>query len=158
MFRPGKPISSFIYRCIRIKTPPSSGLVQVLLLAALLVSGCSGSSSGSVEESQPSDEVVVESEDDLDGGLAEGSTNVTAEQTISETTEDDEESTSSVDENLSTPDPIATQSTRVTFDITVPAYASDALQVLVAWGDREITAAWVTDESWIVADDLPTDT
>ncbi len=151
-------MSSFIYRCIRIKIVPLPGSVLVFLIAALLVSGCSGSSSGSDEESPLLNEVVIDSEDELDGGLAEGSTDVTAEQTSNEATEDNEESTSSLGQNLSTLDPVVALSTRVTFDITVPAYSSDALQVLVAWGDREITAAWVTDESWIVADDLPTDT
>jgi len=48
--------------------------------------------------------------------------------------------------------------TRVTFDITVPAYVSDSLQVRLVWGDLDTTAMWVVDESWTVIGDLPTDT
>jgi len=52
----------------------------------------------------------------------------------------------------------AIASTRVTFNINVPAYVSNALQVRVMWGDREGAAAWVTNESWTAIDDLPTNT
>jgi len=48
--------------------------------------------------------------------------------------------------------------TRVTFDVTVPAYTSNALQVRVLWGDTDTTAAWVVDETWTVSEVLPTDT
>ena len=44
------------------------------------------------------------------------------------------------------------------FDITVPEYASNELQVTVVWGDRVLPAAWVRDESWSVIDNLPADT
>jgi len=48
--------------------------------------------------------------------------------------------------------------TRVSFNITVPAYMSNELQIRVVWGDRDLTAGWVVDESWAVSDDFPTDT
>ena len=48
--------------------------------------------------------------------------------------------------------------TRVNFEITVPAYMSNELQIRVVWGDRDLTAGWVVDESWAVSDDFPTDT
>lgn len=47
---------------------------------------------------------------------------------------------------------------RVNFDITVPAYMSNELQIQVAWGDRELSAGFVVDESWAISDDFPTDT
>ena len=56
------------------------------------------------------------------------------------------------------PDPLVENSTRVDFDIQVPALVSDALQVRVTWGEKEITAAWVGDEFWFVSDDFPSDT
>ena len=59
---------------------------------------------------------------------------------------------------LVVPDPLVENSTRVDFDIQVPALMSDALQVRVTWGEKEITAAWVGDEFWFVSDDFPTDT
>ena len=49
-------------------------------------------------------------------------------------------------------------STRVTFDITVPAYVSSALQIRLYWGDKELTGTWIIDESWTLADDFPTNT
>lgn len=47
--------------------------------------------------------------------------------------------------------------TRVNFDITVPAYQSNELQIRVVWGDKDLTAGWVVDESWATSDDFPTD-
>lgn len=52
----------------------------------------------------------------------------------------------------------APTSVRVDFDITVPAYMSNELQIRVVWGDRDLTAGWVVDESWAVSGDFPTDT
>jgi hypothetical protein len=48
--------------------------------------------------------------------------------------------------------------TRVDFEITVPAYQSDALQLRVQWGEQDILAAWVGDEQWIASGDFPTST
>jgi len=60
---------------------------------------------------------------------------------------------------VSNDDPVVPASTQVTFEVTVPVYVSNALQVRLTWGDREMYAAWVTDESWVVADELlPTNT
>ena len=55
-------------------------------------------------------------------------------------------------------DPLIQNSTRVTFDIQVPAYQSDMLQLSLMWREREISAIWVGDEFWSAADDFPTDT
>ena len=55
------------------------------------------------------------------------------------------------------PDPMVQNLTVVDFEITVPAYVSDALQVRIAWGDRDFTAAWVGDEFWSASGELPTD-
>ena len=57
-----------------------------------------------------------------------------------------------------TPAEPAVTSTRVAFDITVPAYASDELQLDVAWGATEIRAEWVVDETWTATAELPADT
>ena len=48
--------------------------------------------------------------------------------------------------------------TRVDFNITVPVFVSDSLQVQLTWGDRELSAAWVVDETWAITDELPVDT
>jgi len=74
------------------------------------------------------------------GGAVEGSTNDATGNTTADSDSND----------LTT--------TRVTFDITVPVYVSNALQVRVSWGDKDMTASWVTDESWTATEDFPTNT
>ena len=56
------------------------------------------------------------------------------------------------------PDPLVQNSTRVDFEITVPAYVSNSLQVQVVWGEKNISADWVGDEIWLATGDFPTDT
>ncbi len=48
--------------------------------------------------------------------------------------------------------------TRVDFDITVPVYSSNALQVRLVWGDTDTTAIWNSDELWTAATDFPANT
>jgi len=54
--------------------------------------------------------------------------------------------------------PVETATVLVDFTIEVPAYASDALQVQVLWGDTRLAAAWLFDETWSVTGELPADT
>jgi len=49
-------------------------------------------------------------------------------------------------------------STRIDFDITVPAYQSDSLQVRLIWGEKDLTARWVVDETWQASDNFPGNT
>jgi len=138
----------------------------VLILGVVLVSGCSSSSSGS-GDSIPADS-QSSNENDL-ASTADGTDNGAPADATTEPTNDltallpvdspsltpDESSTESVTD---VPDQSDFNSTRVTFDITVPAYVSNALQVQVLWGDIDRTAIWVIDESWTVSEDFPTDT
>jgi len=55
-------------------------------------------------------------------------------------------------------DPLTPNSTQVNFNITVPAYMSDALQVRLTWGDRDLTAQWVGDELWSATGSFPAST
>ncbi len=48
--------------------------------------------------------------------------------------------------------------TLVNFDITVPAYVSNSLQIRLVWGEQDFTASWVVDETWTASADLPTET
>jgi|GEM_PF-4706619 len=57
--------------------------------------------------------------------------------------------------NSSMPDPLVQNTTVVEFDITVPAYVSDALEVRVTWSDFAIAAEWVGDELWSATANLP---
>ena len=102
----------------------------VLLISALLVSGCSSSSdSNSAGTNGGSNE--------MEDGTTAGS---------------ETESTTglSASEELS--------ATRVNFVITVPAVMSDALQVRLVWGDVDTTAMWNSDELWTVSADFPANT
>ena len=47
---------------------------------------------------------------------------------------------------------------RVDFDITVPAYMSNELQVRLDWGDISTAATFIRDESWSVSENFPSDT
>ncbi len=60
-------------------------------------------------------------------------------------------------EVISTNEPALT-STRVEFNINVPVYSSNALQVRMAWGGRDIPVAWNSGQLWTASDDLPTNT
>lgn len=46
--------------------------------------------------------------------------------------------------------PVSTETVDVTFEIEVPFIVSNALQVRLMWGDTNLTAAWLIDESWAV--------
>jgi len=59
----------------------------------------------------------------------------------SETTDTDPTSSDST-----VPDPLIQNTIRVNFDIEVPAYQSNALQVRLVWGEKAIAASWVGDE------------
>ncbi len=48
--------------------------------------------------------------------------------------------------------------TSVNFDITVPVYQSDELQVGLTWNNKDIAASWRSSEMWIASDEFPTNT
>jgi len=48
--------------------------------------------------------------------------------------------------------------TRVDFEITVPVYVSNSLQVQLTWGGQELSAGWVVDETWRATSEFPSDT
>ena len=56
------------------------------------------------------------------------------------------------------PDPMVQNNTVVTFEITVPAYQSNELQLLLNWGEFSTSINWIGDEFWSVDANLPTDT
>lgn len=55
-------------------------------------------------------------------------------------------------------DPMVQLRTQVDFDITVPVYQSDALQLSLSWGETAANAVWIGDELWSLSLDLPGDT
>jgi len=66
--------------------------------------------------------------------------------------------TPTVGAGVDAPDPQVPLTTEVDFQITVPAYVSNALQVKLAWGDKNLSANWVGDELWSITDEFPIDT
>ena len=137
--------------------------VVALLIAALYVSGCSSSSdsqSPAIDDAATAvatDDTVVadESENEAPAVLED---QVAVEPDATEPVVDQPVTSEPVNPNPVVPDPMVQNITRVTFDIEVPAFQSNALQVRLVWGDIDTTAAWVGDEFWTLSEDLPTDT
>jgi len=164
-----------------IATTPK--LAITLCVTLLLASACSGSSSST----PPTAQTGLENSDDTgiiandsnsanvpDDGATNDTTNEITTESLtggeSETTtpmqdpldadsiSPDPSNTDPTDSNSSVPDPMAQSSIRINFDIQVPAYQSNELQVRLVWGEKVISANWVGDEFWSAADDFPTDT
>ncbi len=160
----------------------------LLLLSVLLVSACSGSSdagnNGVSSVVDTTDSVVAEDANTLDttgtdtgeGSESNLSTTVNTaatdqdtaspDTTVSDTTTGTSNDTQelpadtldSADNNNTTNNPLLPTSTRIEFNITVPAYVSNTLQVELSWGDIIRKATWRVDEQWTVSDDFPVNT
>jgi len=130
-------------------------------LSGLLVAGCSGSSESSSPENEnanigdsatPIAADTTTSQPPARPSPTETSSSPGVVNSSSTTIDDIEESP----ENLTEIPTL--EFTRVVFDISVPVYVSNALQVRLTWGDKNLIGRWVTDESWIVEDDFPVNT
>ena len=83
-----------------------------------------------------------------------GSSDVPVDDTASESSE-----STAVDPESSPDVSQPSQATvRVDFNIMVPAYMSNELQVRLDWGDINATAAFISDESWSVSENFPSNT
>ena len=147
-----------------------------VVLSTFILSACSGSGSGSdsgsVSGAAPgsSEELVSDNLNDAE---------VTPPTADDDTVEDNETQdvvTPSDDSSEVTTAPItpptqttprppeietiteATTETRVVFDIIVPDFVSNELQLQLRWGDKTINAAWLIDETWRATDIFPVDT
>ena len=137
--------------------------VAFLCICTLAIYGCSGSSGSGPNEVQSS----VESETDpLPGTVVTPATDAQPSTTPIVDTENPSSETLSApsspaeDAQLSTaaPEPPTATTTQVNFDITVPVYMSNELQVRLESGDINTTAAFVNDESWSASGVFPIDT
>lgn len=124
------PLLGILMRLLGKRT---AEIVVILTLSVFFISGCSSSS-----DSTPLDQSNVESDEDK---------NLL-----------DDDTTSESEGGSTQSDPEAQNRTQVAFDITVPAFQSNALLVRLIWGDTDINAKWVGDEYWSASADLPTDT
>lgn len=156
-------------------------LPTLLLVIAWLVSGCSGSSDTVALDGQPSINSAASeannsngnSDETIDAIETESDTEVTSadmmlEDEVNEA-ESDTEITSAdmtpggeVDEAVNNSpvvaDPLIQNTVPVTFDINVPFYLSNELQVKLVWGDINITAIWVVGQLWSATGEFPTET
>lgn len=114
-----------------------------LLCVTLLIAGCADSSS-SDPQSGPSDNTIA----------------VNVDQTGNQSLDSDAPVTTEMDSQIDDATALALTSdfTRVSFDITVPAYSSNALQVSLVSNNKNLTAAWVADESWTLSDEFSSNT
>ncbi|MDB3936305.1 hypothetical protein N9383_06265, partial [Granulosicoccus sp.] len=160
-------------------------ITSSLLLGLFVLSGCSGAGTetpatdilaGGESTNITGEAVVSPVIDNTTGnfnpGTEESSTDLkepdSATDTDTDTSTDTDNSIStSTDTNgpasndeptvVEIPDAIL-DTVRVHFDISVPAYASDALQVRLVWGDLDTHAIWVADESWTITENLQSNT
>jgi len=122
-----------------------SRLIILLIVGLMLVSGCSNSN-----DPQSAAESVTNTADGENLVVDDGATNAAndANQTVEQT-----------DGSSKPTDGSANGSgTKIIFNITVPAYKSNALQVRVKWGEKDLEAMWVVDETWTASGDFPTNT
>lgn len=126
--------------------PKSFRYSLLLMFGALFFSGCSSSSDSNLSEPQ----TTVQMSGTNGDGVASAEGTDGAASAMEDTTTDDATDSASNPQGLST--------TRVDFNITVPVYSSNALQVRLVWGDIDTTAIWNRDEQWTASVDLPTNT
>ena len=62
------------------------------------------------------------------------------------------------DNSVATPVSVDQHTVMVQFDITVPAYQSNELLVVLDWGDTRLNAQWIGDEYWSATADLASGT
>lgn len=147
--------------CKQNKNLPA--LITLSFITVFIV-GCSKSNSGSVDgQTIPSFDMPGIAETDTNGTNDNGTDTATGSEansadnsnTAEGSTGESEptDNTTVIDSSDTTP-----TTTRVTVSITVPVYVSDSLQVRLLWGEKDLAAGWVTDESWEIADDFPVNT
>ena len=149
---------------------PMFKLPITLTLIILLVVGCSGTERVDTNDAgssmnNSSDVPEGESDDSVNGVVGDIETSSeTTEDLIQDDTDSSEppfsdgESVGSDSSSAVVPDPLIQNLTRIDFEITVPAYQSDALQLRLDWDDGSIIASWVGDELWSASGEFPTNT
>lgn len=148
----------------------------------LIVSGCSGGSSGNNPMSLDSDSIsivdttvlppdTIEPTETVDSNtdamamedasvvVSDGSTATQGtpdEAVINESEAESQTDFQAGSQGETQINPVSPLITRVDFEIMVPAYMSNQLQIDITWGSREIDVQWVGDESWFASEELPT--
>lgn len=134
-------------------------------ICTVAIYGCSGTSgSGSGEIGTGGESTAVTA--NVNSGALNDVSNTTNMNGVSALANADEESESTESDAppvIAQPSTVETEPSspatiRVDFDINVPNYISDELQVRLTWGDINTTAAWVQDENWAVTEMFPAGT
>lgn len=133
---------------------------MAVVVIAVLASGCS--SSGGEQAVSTGDAAVINTTDaGVTDSAEDDSTTDTGTDIDSapDPTENNESNNDVVDSSMgdAQPDPMTPISTVVDFEITVPAHISDALQLEMSWGSKELATWWVGDELWAASDTFPVD-
>lgn len=136
-------------------------LPALLLLIAWAVSACTGSSDSvtgditSENNVAPTGSISSASQDSAPDTSSENNAD-DIEQT--EEVSEDENNTGTAANDPVVEDPLIQNTILVSFEITVPAYQSNELQIVLEWGDLNFTAFWIGDESWGATAEFPTNT
>lgn len=145
-----KPFLLVSFQSIRI--------AALLCISALALYGCSGSSDSGAGNVQSIGESAIETTNDNNAPDSNFETDI---DTVNSTSEielgNDPTSTPEIPTQV-IPDPMLPTTTRITFEITVPAYSSNELLVGLVWGDIQASAAWVAGELWTLSEVFPIDT
>lgn len=120
-----------------------------LLIIANMISGCSGSSESIANDGQAGSVSISDTTDTTVTG------NQPSNRPANNTTNND---SGTLDGESDLLNPSFSTTTLVSFDITVPAYMSNQLNVRLDWGNVSVSAAWVRDENWTTSEMLPVNT
>ena len=134
----------------------------ILVFVAMLVSGCSSSSDTSSGGPQLPADTVGTPIDEFDQASADTDIDTDmgddAQPPADAVGEMAGDLDSTIDSTQNTNDSLPQATTQVKFDITVPAFVSNELQVGLVWGEKDLKATWVGDEFWTVLTELETNT
>lgn len=151
--------------------PSIARVVVGLLFSVFVATGCTSSNDTDLtdgDQSTVSVPVASEASVSDDEGTSGSDVADSDDRPLSDTT-DSENNNNPADESQAN-SPVADEqspvtstaaesnSTRVNFDITVPVYVSNSLQVKIVWGEKNANARWVSDESWAFSEDFSSNT
>lgn len=152
------------YQSMKTRKPfPAKSIFfpSLVFVTAMVVTGCSGSSdseSSQIEPDNQSTEDFVDSSSGTNDSPNSDDMNSVPIVPVDDTENESIESPAVDSESspvVSQPSPATI---RVGFDITVPAYMSNELQVRLDWGDINTTAEFIRDESWSITEIFPSNT
>jgi len=138
-----------------------------LAFFALLVSGCSGSSEPTSDSKKVSADVPTETPTETGSNIAIDGTvgsqnsvlgNAPLGDMPTDASREPIKPTGSENSEMGVSTPVPQDKLQIYFEIMVPIYQSNELQVSLNWGDQSLFADWVGDETWSATADWPANT